>query len=558
MSEKSSFPQRSFGTGLVMASVGYVATNIPDVGAYGWTALVAGGALTVIPTARYVQNRRGTNATLSRWNRTARRHGGTASAWDHLRVSSAWAMRRQAATLKPSLQELTWWARYRVPVNEYATELARAGRYAIWSPNEDVTARFGGPRTGKTGELCCRIIDAPGAVVATLTRTDIVELTAPLRSRKGPIHIFNAAGIGGWASTIKWSPLTGCRVPKIAQQRAADMIPPTTSSEGERWDAQGRAVLGLFLHAAALANLPMRAVKTWTSRPDDNSHKEVLTALKGSREHRSMALSAQQFFGMNDRTKTSITTTMMAALWWLDDSRAAALGDPDDPGAEMADVLEMINQRATIYMLGGEDGTAAPLIAAFTSEIARQARALAATKPGGRLDPSLTIALDEAALICPVPLDRWTADMGGRGITIHISVQSRAQLRQKWGDAGAATILNNTASILVYGGTRDPDDLNAWSKLSGDREVEVENRDADGKVTGRTTRKEPVLPPARIANLPRGHCMVVRRGMPVCIGRTTMVWQRRDVRRANKENPFRSIRETNYADADVTEEERDQ
>ena len=84
--------------------------------------------------------------------------------------------------------------------------------------------------------------------------------------------------------------------------------------------------------------------------------------------------------------------------------------------------------------------------------------------------------------------------MGGRGITIHISVQSRAQLRQKWGDAGAATILNNTASILVYGGTRDPDDLIAWSQLCGDREVEVEIRDADGKVTGRTTRKEPVLP----------------------------------------------------------------
>jgi type IV secretion system protein VirD4 len=33
--------------------------------------------------------------------------------------------------------------------------------------------------------------------------------------------------------------------------------------------------------------------------------------------------------------------------------------------------------------------------------------------------------LDEAALICPVPLDKWTADMGGRNITIHIAAQSR-------------------------------------------------------------------------------------------------------------------------------------
>ena len=66
-------------------------------------------------------------------------------------------------------------------------------------------------------------------------------------------------------------------------------------------------------------------------------------------------------------------------------------------------------------MLGADDGNVAPLVASLTGHIAREARRLASLQPAGRLDPPLTLALDEAALICPVPLDSWTADMGGRG-----------------------------------------------------------------------------------------------------------------------------------------------
>jgi len=127
------------------------------------------------------------------------------------------------------------------------------------------------------------------------------------------------------------------------------------------------------------------------------------------------------------------------------------------------DVDDLLGQAGTVYLLGAEDGTTAPLVAALTAEIAHHARMTAVGLPGGRLDPPLTIALDEAAMVCPVPLDRWSADMGGRGITIHVSIQSRAQLRQRWGDTGAAAILNNAATLLIYGGTRDPAVIERWA-----------------------------------------------------------------------------------------------
>jgi type IV secretory pathway TraG/TraD family ATPase VirD4 len=140
--------------------------------------------------------------------------------------------------------------------------------------------------------------------------------------------------------------------------------------------------------------------------------------------------------------------------------------------------------------------------------------------------------LDEAALICPVPLDQWTADMGGRNITIHIAAQSRAQLRQRFGESGAAAILNNTATLLVFGGTRDPDDLAAYATLAGDRDEDVPTYANDSGAGSITVRRVPVLSAAQIAQLPAGRVMIVSRGMPVTLGTVQMAWKRRDVRQA--------------------------
>jgi len=169
-------------------------------------------------------------------------------------------------------------------------------------------------------------------------------------------------------------------------------------------------------------------------------------------------------------------------------------------------------------------------VCALTGHIAREARRLAATAPGGRLDPPLTLALDEAALISPVPLESWTADMGGRGVTILAAFQSRAQLLARWGEHNTATILNNTSAVMVFGGTRDRDDLQFWSTLAGERDEPILTTDLHGRVASRTTRRVPVLAPSQIANLPTGRVVVIRRGIGPVIGRAQMVWRRRDVR----------------------------
>src|SRR5436190_1632224 len=83
----------------------------------------------------------------------------------------------------PSLVTRSHLEQARTPTNEIALSLCRVGLLRGWSLLEDVVCVFGGPRTGKTGWLAGRVLDAPGAVVVTSTRTDLYQLTRGLRAR---------------------------------------------------------------------------------------------------------------------------------------------------------------------------------------------------------------------------------------------------------------------------------------------------------------------------------------------------------------------------------------
>jgi type IV secretory pathway TraG/TraD family ATPase VirD4 len=492
-----------------------------------WPALV----LVAVPVAMFGWNRwTRTSATVTRWGARSRRKAGVASSLDVARVASGPAVRRKATTVRPSLGELSRWRRWRLPTVEVGVRLCRSGLLGVWSSVEDVTLVFGGPRTGKTQWLAGRVLDAPGALLVTSTRTDLYDLCAPLRKRRGPVFVFNAVGLADRPSTITFDPLTGCTDPVVAVERAADLLAATRtggrSGGGDRefWDAQARRVLAALLHAAALGGRHMRDVLGWVADPD-RAQREVPVLLRRAADA-AFAQDAAQFLTTNDRTRTSITSTIMPALGWLTSPAAAAAAEPGHP----FDVARLLAERATVFLLGAEETQAAPLVCALTGHLAREARRLAALQPGGRLDPPLTLALDEAALISPVPLESWTADMGGRGVTILAAFQSRAQLLARWGEHAAATILNNTGAVMVFGGTRDRDDLHFWSTLTGERDERILTTDLHGRVASRTVRKVPVLAPAQIANLPTGKVLVIRRGLAPVVGRVAPAWRRRDVR----------------------------
>jgi hypothetical protein len=530
---------------------------------------------------------RGSAVTMRRWSERSRRNEGLASWWSIWRVASCWAMRRQAKVLRPSLAR-RWWIR----AIEVAQPIAQVGWLRIWSPCEDVTLRVGGPRTGKSGELACRILDAQGAVIATSTRTDLYDTCAPVlrtdRSRRWvsfyglgvsllwaeaalwldapvwlalltalvalvpmsvlfgmpprqgrPVYVFNPSGLGGLDSTVVFDPLVGCQDPVTATHRAGDLLAGSSraggagSAEREHWVSQGRRVLAALMHAAALGGASMRDVLGWVADPG-SGEQDILLYLRLSPEP-SAVQDARQFLDTNDRTRSSITTTIMPALAWLADPGAWAATRPAADGSRtQLDIAALVELRGAVFLIGAEEAQTAPLVTALTGYIAREGRRLAALCPSGRLDPGLELVLDEAALICPVPLDKWTADMGGRNIGIHIGVQSTAQLVDRFGHAAAESILTNAGSILIFGGTRSRDDLNTYATLLGEREAEHHSWDHAGRLHSVSTRTVPVLSPALISQLPARHVVIIRRGMSPMIGRVQMAWKRGEVKAAKR------------------------
>jgi type IV secretion system protein VirD4 len=532
-------------------------TGLSLAAALAWFALPWGRWLllaTVISTGgwliyRWIAAARSPVTLAREWAGTSKRKRGLATAAEVWSSTGWWYTRRAAAVVRPSLAARSVWRRWRTPMREFAFRLCRvhggpAGTQWAYATAEEVTIRIAPPRQGKTAELCNHVIDAAGSVVATSTKVDIVAHTIAMRERAGrPLHIFNPERLGddSMQSTLRWNPVIGCEQPGQAIMRAGYLLSgsPQVSRIGEHsgfWESQAVRVLSRYLHAAALADRTMLELMAWVSNRDQYGP-HVLGLLDRSPAGSSWREDFRGYLQTNDDTSTSIYTTMTSALGWLNDPDVASLTAASP--AEQFDVHEFITGRGTLYLLGSDRpfGTVAPLFTCLTAHIFETAKALASRQPGGRLDPYLTLVLDEAPLICPVPLDRWTADAGGRGIPIHIAAQSRTQLYSKWGEFDGRTIWSNAAVKLIFGGIDDERELQAFAELCGyvDEDTESSSEGPDGPGTTTTSvRRVPVMPPERIRGLKQWHVLMIRRGMSPTIGQIVPVWTRRDVRVANR------------------------
>jgi len=98
--------------------------------------------------------------------------------------------------------------------------------------------------------------------------------------------------------------------------------------------------------------------------------------------------------------------------------------------------------------------------------------------------------------------------------------------------------------VLIFGGTRDDEDLAAYVTLAGERDEDVATFDHLTRRTSTTIRRVPVLTGAQIAQLPFGKVLIIRRGLPAAIGRVQMAWKRRDVRRDQRHRRWTARRAT--------------
>jgi type IV secretion system protein VirD4 len=455
-----------------------------------------------------------------------------------LELAIRWSRLRAVRIGRRSRPSLPWWARMLLPVTAYAVRLGRAhfGRRII-AGMEDQALVLAAPRTGKSGWLADRIIDHPGAAMTTTTRTDLFENTAPLRGRRGVLHVFNPEGIGGLPSTFRWNPLQGCEQPAVALQRAASFTAATESrglQDMAFWIGKASSVLASLLHAAALDGRTMNDVYQWAHGIDDSRPEQILAAHPGAAGG---WLGPIREIRKPGRTADSIRMTVTRALAWLADPAVAAATSPGPD--EGFDVADFVSGRNTLYMIGTgrEEAPIAPLFRAFAEYVHAGAAFTGSLQPHGRLDPPVLMALDEVTQICPVPLPLWMADSAGKGILIVAVCHGLAQLEARWDKAGARAIWDTAGIKVILGGVSDPDTLDRLSRLCGEIALRTHARTLgeDGR-RARTVTYQPVrvLPPELLRTLPEWRALVLRTNLSPVVVRLRMAWRRRDYHRARQ------------------------
>ena len=283
------------------------------------------------------------------------------------------AMLRRSRRIRPSLP---WPVRALFP-GGHSVFLGRAHwRHGLRVPLEEHVLVMAPPRTFKTAFLADVILRHPGPVIATTTKADVHNLTAGVRGRRGPVHVFNPQLIGGVPSTFRWSPVDGCEDPATAIRRA-DAFAFAVSREGVEdgtfWSAKASDYLRGYFHAAALAGYDMSVVAAWVSGADPDVPERILTAA-GAHQ---WALTLAEVRSEAQKTTATVRMVMSRALSFMADPALAASVLPG-PG-EGFDILSFLFGCGTVYLIAESIGEDAPTRAAVRRDGQRD-------PPRGRAD----------------------------------------------------------------------------------------------------------------------------------------------------------------------------
>jgi type IV secretion system protein VirD4 len=484
---------------------------------YGWIA--AGGVLALSGRDGYdsLQERRSGGKRAAR---ARRKYQGTATGREVTRSLSPRAARRRTAG-----------------VHAEPVTIGSARGRVIAGSAEDTYLLAAPPRSGKSALLACWIADAPGTVLATSTRADLYAHTAIPRGGRGLIWVLNPDGDGGIPSTLSWSPVGGCESPAVAMQRAGylmDAAPKDSSGRDAWWDHQSKTLLQYLLHAAALVDGSIWDVRRWASGVlADPVPLNALATHTGAAAGWGAEMAAMaERIAVDDNYGGAVCSGVMTSLAWLSDPAMADAACPV-PGEGFDAEAFLREGTGTIYLIGADKphGALAPYFAAFAAHLFETAKRIASSSPGMRLPDPFTLALDEAAITCPVPLHKWMSEAGGHGITVMAAIQALSQLRSRWGAEDGRTIFTNSTVKVIFGGFTDHEDLEAVSAVCGQRDTWDHVKGPGGSKT-RAMRQERAIPPERIRMLGKFEALVLHRSTRPVFATVTPVWERRGYQRA--------------------------
>ncbi|MEU2510314.1 type VI secretion protein [Streptomyces sp. NPDC007863] len=281
------------------------------------------------------------------------------------------------------------------------------------------------------------IHDAEGPVLVVTSDPTVWSGTKDVRGKLGPVLVYDPGHLCDTPARLHWSPAEGCAEPDTAQARAAALLAPVRPHA--RLDAAtattAETLLRCWLHAAAVDGRPFRQVHRWAQGTDAHEpvrilrgHPKAASGLAGLLE---AALTAHPD---TRRTAQELTARAFSAFSSVHIREACTPNRTDSLA-----LASFLAEGGTLYVVGEaiEDPRthpgAMPLLTALASHVVEHGRRMAARSSDGRLDPPLTLVLDDVAAVAPLPeLPALVADGPRQGLPTLALMRSPEQSRTRW------------------------------------------------------------------------------------------------------------------------------
>ncbi len=327
------------------------------------------------------------------------------------------------------------------------------------------------PRTGKSSAIVApSVLEHDGPVVTTSVRTDIVHATLAHRRRIGEVMLWDPFG----PQTCSWDLLAGCEDWGHALLVAGWLVAAVelgTNSSNQYFDMAAQELAAPLLHAAALTpDKTMVDVYQWVRDNELGEARKILTSVSNDDALSRLA----SIYRLNDRQRDGITGTMQMQLRAYGHPAAARTATRGAGGITAERLLN--GEPNTVYLVAGREHQKmlAPLVITLLSSLL-YAASERENRTGEPVTPQALFAIDETAQIAPIKdLPQILSMSLGSGVRFLTVWHSIAQMRERYGPDGAATILALSQAKVFLGSITDDATRQELVRLLGQEPQEHE------------------------------------------------------------------------------------
>ncbi|MFJ7948284.1 type VI secretion protein [Streptomyces sp. NPDC096354] len=294
-----------------------------------------------------------------------------------------------------------------------------------------------GPAATRRPTVVQAIREADGPALVVTSDPTVWAETKDARAKLGPVLVYDPGHLCDTPDRLHWSPTAGCEAPDTAAARAIALLAPVRPQA--RIDAMtaetAETLLQCWLHAAAIDGRPFRQVHRWAL--GGNAHEPVRLLRTHTKAASGLAgLLESALTGHPERREMAqeLTVRAFAALSSIHIREACT------PNRSDALALESFaGEGGTLYVVGEpiEDPRsgpgAMPLLTALASHVVEHGRRMAARSTDGRLDPPMTLVLDDVAAVAPLPqLPELLSTHQDQALPTLVLLRSQEQARARW------------------------------------------------------------------------------------------------------------------------------